>query len=291
MSDTEETLDANPDYGDSQQESDVDLADLVDDEEGDSAEPEDEASDEFELDGEKLSKKEVKELLAKKSALAEKEANMQKDYTQKTMALAEVRKNAEALAMQREETLKNIGEFHAQARQELEEFQRIDWERVAQQDPDNFPAMFALAQSRAQQRQLQIQQAEQSAQQLIEQRAQEEWSELTRAIPELNDPIKGSKVSQDIETVLQHFGISHIPDHKIGVMVARMLPVLEKAAKYDDLLKRKAEKTRSNASSNAPEPPVNSKGASNAPRRADHTIKSDEEWWAKRKKELENARR
>jgi hypothetical protein len=280
MSDTNETLDANPNDGDLQQESEVDLADLVD-EEGDSAEPENDASDEFDLDGQKLSKKEVKELLAKKSALAEKEANMQKDYTQKTMALAEVRKNAEALAMQREETLKNIGEFHAQAKQELEEFHRIDWEKVAQQDPENFPAMYALAQSRAQQRQYQVQQAEQAAMQLSDQRAQEEWAQLTQAIPELGDPVKGATISRDIETVLQHFGITHIPDHKVGVMVAKMLPLLEKAAKYDDLLKRKAEKTRSNASSNAPEPPVSTKAVSSSSNRLDDNLPIDE--WVKRR--------
>lgn len=280
MSDTNETLDMNPEAGDSYQESEVDLADLVD-EEGDSAETDDDASDEFELDGEKLSKREVKELLAKRSALAEKEANMQKDYTQKTMALAEVRKNAEALAMQREETLKNIGEFHAQARQELEEFQRIDWEKVAQQDPENFPAMYALAQARAQQRQLQVQQAEQAAEQLSNQRAQEEWAQLTRAIPELNDPVKGTEIGRNIETVLHHFGIEHIPDHKIGVMVAKMLPLLEKAAKYDDLLKRKAEKTRSNASSNAPEPPVSTKAVTSSSNRLDDSLSTDE--WLKRR--------
>jgi hypothetical protein len=222
MSDTNETLDTNPEAGDSYQESEVDLADLVE-EEGDSAETDDDASDEFELDGEKLSKKEVKELLAKRAALAEKEAKMQKDYTQKTKALAEDRKNAEALAYQREETLKNIGEFHAQARQELDEFQRIDWERVAQQDPENFPAMYALAQARAQQRQLQVQQAEQAAEQLSNQRAQEEWAQLTRAIPELNDPVKGI-------TALSRVGVSFTEDQK--AMIKAMTDAGDVAGRY-----------------------------------------------------------
>lgn len=283
MSDTEETPVENPDVsGDSQQESEVDLADL-DDEDGvaDGDAEIDEDDEEIEIRGQRRKAKEVAEILAKAD-------NLQRDYTKSKMALAEQERQlqqrleyTESLAKQRESEIERVSKIKEQASDELAEFQQIDWEKVVREDPQNGPAMFAIAQHRAQQRMLQIQQAEQATTQLMEQRAQEEWSELTRAIPELTDPVKGQEISRDIETVLQTFGISHIPDHKIGVMVAKMLPLIEDGAKYRDLLKRKAEKTRSNASSNAPEPPVSAKTVKSASNRLDDNLPMDE--WLKRR--------
>lgn len=287
MSDTEE-IPMNEPEGQHESESDVDLVDLLEDD--DSAEPEDDASDEFELDGEKLSKKEVKELLAKRAEIEATKANMQKDYTQKTMALAEVRKNAEALAEARESKLRDIGDFHAQATQELQEFNRIDWEKVAQTDPENFPAMYALAQSRAQQRQFQIQQAEQAAEELTNQRASEEWSELIREVPDLADPVKGAELDRNIHTVLKHFGISQVQDHKVAVLVAKMLPVLEKANKWDELQTKAKAKSRSNASSNAPEPAVSARAVTSSKQGLDDKLPMDE-WLRRREAELKQQKR
>lgn len=283
MSDTEETPVENPDVsGDSQQESEVDLADL-DDEDGvaDGDAEIDEDDEEIEIRGQRRKAKEVAEILAKAD-------NLQRDYTKSKMALAEQERQlqqrleyTESLAKQRESEIERVSKIKEQASDELAEFQQIDWEKVVREDPQNGPAMFAIAQHRAQQRMLQIQQAEQATTQLMEQRAQEEWGELTRAIPELTDPVKGQEISRNIETVLKTFGISHIPDHKIGVMVAKMLPLIEDGAKYRDLLKRKAEKTRSNASSNAPEPPVSAKTVKSASNRLDDNLPIEE--WLKRR--------
>jgi len=66
--------------------------------------------------------------------VAEAVKSMQKDYTQKTMSLAEQRKTHEAQVRFQQEFQQDVGKVYA-LNDQLEEFNRVDWNKLTDDDP------------------------------------------------------------------------------------------------------------------------------------------------------------
>jgi hypothetical protein len=155
-----------------------------------------------------------------------------KDYTRKTMELAEQRKAAEAelqqIRAERERYAAMLEQLQAQAPQEKEP----DWDRLYQSDPIEWVRQRELWRDRKERQQ----QLESERQRLMYQRQQEQAQEMQRiaaenqqklleAVPEWADPEKGTQERQAVKKYLQEIGfsndeVSQIYDHR-AVLVAR----------------------------------------------------------------------
>jgi hypothetical protein len=155
-----------------------------------------------------------------------------KDYTRKTMELAEQRKAAEAelqqIRAERERYAAMLEQLQAQAPQE----QEPDWETLYQRDPIEWVRQRELWRDRKERQQ----QLESERQRLMYQRQQEQAQEMQRiaaenqqklleAVPEWADPEKGTQERQAVKKYLQEIGfsndeVSQIYDHR-AVLVAR----------------------------------------------------------------------
>jgi hypothetical protein len=155
-----------------------------------------------------------------------------KDYTRKTMELAEQRKAAEAelqqIRAERERYAAMLEQLQAQAPQEKEP----DWDRLYQSDPIEWVRQRELWRDKKERQQ----QLESERQRLMYQRQQEQAQEMQRiaaenqqklleAVPEWADPEKGTQERQAVKKYLQEIGfsneeVSQIYDHR-AVLVAR----------------------------------------------------------------------
>lgn len=170
----------------------------------------------------------------------------QQDYTQKTMALAEQRKQADAEAArartQREEYASKLGNFASQATYELNALASQLTDELLQSDP----VAYLSTQRTLQARHAELQQAQQELQKINDQRQQEQsqaqaahfqdqQTKLLAKIQEWNDPAKLNSEVAEIRKYLgtQDFGPDEQlpPDHRI-VILAR------KAMQFDALMER-----------------------------------------------------
>lgn len=277
MSDTSDNPTLEP-QGEPVEESDVELVDLLE------VEPDDEAAvDEeeyFDIDGEQLSKKEIKELKAR-------EASMQSDYTKKTMALAEERKRFESereynkrLAQYREQALGQIDAGLLQINDEMKQLRDIDWSVVEQQYPDQYAELYAKASVKFNKLAEEADRREGVKQQQIQLRDSEEIQQLVRDVPELADPVKGFELAKKMQAYCDTYGIA-VTDSKIGKLVATALNDADDAKKYRELVARSKSKSKPNASSEAPEPPKTVKSAASSSNALRDDLPVDE--WLKRR--------
>lgn len=251
MSDNDENPVSDP-QGNHDQESEVELVDLL----NESVEPDEDAADDdeyFDIDGEQLSKREIKEL-------REKRDSFQSDYTKKTMALAEERKafesvqqETEQLANYRREALSRIDESVLAINDEIQELEAINWDQVRQEYPDQFADLWAAANVKFTNLNQDKQRREGTAAQLQQQRDHEELLHLTKAIPELKDPIKAREIAQAMTDFSRKHGVE-ITDSRTGKLVYEAMKDASDAQKYRDLVAKSKAKTRPNSESNAPEP-------------------------------------
>lgn len=117
------------DDGDGDDEAAADESDDEDDDgDADDDDPEQYDSEEFEIDGEKLTRKEVRELKAK-------EKNLQAGYTKKYQELAQERKQVTENLDRSKQTL---GLIQEQLSAPLKQFDGIDWQALQANDPAKY---------------------------------------------------------------------------------------------------------------------------------------------------------
>lgn len=170
----------------------------------------------------------------------------QQDYTQKTMALAEQRKEADAQAAQaraqRDEYATKLGNFANQTTFELNALAAQLTDELLQSDPVDYLSKQRTLHARH----AELQQAQQELQKIDDQRQQEQaqaqaayyqdqQAKLLAKIPEWSDP---AKVEAEVAEIKKYLGTQDfapteqvLPDHRL-VILAR------KAMQFDALMDR-----------------------------------------------------
>ena len=178
----------------------------------------------------------------------------QADYTRKSQALAEQRKETEAiqsermrLEQERQMYANGLQMLQEQQAGKLQEFENIDWETLKADDPyqymlkkDEYRDVQERLQN-AQQQQVLIQQEQADAANKARAHfVQQEYAKLVQALPEWND--KDSTIKKDIKEYATSVGfrpeeISQLADH-------RSVLIIKKAMEYDKLTTKVAPKKK-----------------------------------------------
>ena len=178
----------------------------------------------------------------------------QADYTRKSQALAEQRKETEAIQSERQR-LEQERQMYAnglqmlqdQQNSKLQEFENIDWTALKADDPYQYMLKkdeYRDAQEKVQnvqQQQMLIQQEQaEEAQKARAHFVQQEYNRLVEALPEWND--QESTIKKDIQEYAKSVGflpeeINQLADH-------RSVLVIKKAMEYDKLTKKVAPKKK-----------------------------------------------
>ena len=178
----------------------------------------------------------------------------QADYTRKSQALAEQRKETEQIQSERMQ-LEQERQMYANGLQmlqeqqagKLQEFENLDWETLKADDPyqymlkkDEYRDVQERLQN-AQQQQVLIQQEQADAANKARAHfVQQEYARLVQALPEWND--KDSTIKKDIQEYATSVGfrpeeISQLADH-------RSVLIIKKAMEYDKLTTKVAPKKK-----------------------------------------------
>jgi hypothetical protein len=178
----------------------------------------------------------------------------QADYTRKSQALAEQRKETEQIQSERQK-LEQERQMYANGLQmlqeqqnaKLQEFNSTDWEALKNEDPYQYMLKkdeYRDAQEKVQnvqQQQVIIQQERaEEAQKARAHFVQQEYARLVQALPEWND--KESTVKKDVQEYAKSVGflpeeINQLADH-------RSVLVIKKAMEYDKLTTKVAPKKK-----------------------------------------------
>ena len=178
----------------------------------------------------------------------------QADYTRKSQALAEQRKETEAiqsermqLEQERQMYANGLQMLQEQQSSKLQEFEGTDWTALKEEDPyqymlkkDEYRDAQEKAQNVAQQQVLIQQEQAEEAQKARSHFVQQEYSRLVDALPEWND--KESTIKKDVQEYAVSVGfrpeeINQLADH-------RSVLVIKKAMEYDKLTKKVAPKKK-----------------------------------------------
>jgi len=178
----------------------------------------------------------------------------QADYTRKSQALAEQRKETENIQSERQQ-LEQERQMYANGLQmlreqqtaKLQDFDTVDWETLKQEDPYAYMIKkdeYRDAQERVnnvahQQQQVQNEQMQQ-AQQAKTHFIRQEYTRLVEALPEWED--KDSTIKEDVRKYAAEVGflpeeINQLADH-------RSVLVIKKAMEFDKLTKKVAPKKK-----------------------------------------------
>ena len=172
-------------------------------------------------------------------------------YTQKSQALAEDRKQMEALQSQYASEMQQIQAEREQYAQQLQsmiensnlnQFANVDWERLKVEDPIEFVTKreeFREAQEKIakvqQQQQTAIQKNEAAAQQQWQESVKQEHAALVEKLPEWGDPEKQRSLSGKLRTYASSAGFQ---DAEIDSLIDhRSFVILNKARLYDEMVK------------------------------------------------------
>jgi len=178
----------------------------------------------------------------------------QADYTRKSQALAEQRKETEAIQSERQR-LEQERQMYANGLQmlqeqqssKLQEFESIDWTALKADDPYQYMLKkdeYRDAQEKVQnvqQQQMLIQQEQaEEAQKARAHFVQQEYARLVEALPEWND--QESTIKKDVQEYARSVGflpeeINQLADH-------RSVLVIKKAMEYDKLTTKVAPKKK-----------------------------------------------
>ena len=178
----------------------------------------------------------------------------QADYTRKSQALAEQRKETEAIQSERQQ-LEQERQMYANGLQmlqeqqssKLQEFDNVDWTSLKTEDPYQYMLKkdeYRDAQEKVQnvaQQQVLIQQAQaEEAQKARAHFVQQEYSKLVNALPEWNDA--KSTIKKDVQEYATSVGfrpeeISQLADH-------RSVLIIKKAMEFDRLTTKVAPKKK-----------------------------------------------
>jgi hypothetical protein len=162
------------------------------------------------------------------------------DYTRKTQAIAETRKQVEAEAAAARQAREGYSEMLAQLEQVYTEMQPAepDWATLRQQNPAEYAAQWADHQQRqAELQQIQRERARVQQEQTADQQKQlaslleEERTRLLEVIPEWKDAEKAKVEKSDL--MKYAMGMGYTEDDLAQVYDHRIMLVLRKAAAYD----------------------------------------------------------
>lgn len=154
----------------------------------------------------------------------------QKDYTQKTQALANERREFEAL---QDKVTQHLQQQNAQLKDALATFaidqeKEPDWENLS-------PEQYVKERARWDRKASQKQQAQQLYQQLQQRQHQEvlerEKRALLNAFPEWNDPEAFAAAGRDFVALGTQYGFS--PDEMGAIVDHRMFKILDRLSKYE----------------------------------------------------------
>ena len=178
----------------------------------------------------------------------------QADYTRKSQALAEGRKENEAiqserirLEQERQMYANGLQMLKEQQSAKLQEFKDVDWENLKEEDPyaymlkkDEYRDAQDKARNAAQQQQIVQQQQQQQEAQSRATFVQDQYSQLVNALPEWDN--KESTVKEDI----RKFAISsgYAPEEVDQLADHRSVLILKKAMEFDKLTKKVAPKKK-----------------------------------------------
>ena len=178
----------------------------------------------------------------------------QADYTRKSQALAEQRKETEKIQSERQQ-LEQERQMYANGLQMLQEqqtaklqdFDKVEWETLKQEDPyaymikkdeyrDAQERVNNVAQQQQQVQNEQMQQAQQAKTHFIRQ----EYTRLVEALPEWED--KDSTIKEDVRKYAAEVGF--LPDEINQLADHRSVLVIKKAMEFDKLTKKVAPKKK-----------------------------------------------
>ena len=178
----------------------------------------------------------------------------QSDYTRKSQALAEGRKENEAiqterlkLEQERQMYANGLQMLKEQQSAKLQEFKDVDWSTLKEEDPyaymlkkDEYRDAQDKARNAAQQQQIVQQQQKQQEAQSRATFVQDQYSQLVNALPEWDN--KESTVKEDI----RKFAISsgYAPEEVDQLADHRSVLILKKAMEFDKLTKKVAPKKK-----------------------------------------------
>jgi len=178
----------------------------------------------------------------------------QSDYTRKSQALAEGRKENEAiqserirLEQERQMYANGLQMLKEQQSAKLQEFKDVDWSTLKEEDPyaymlkkDEYRDAQDKARNAAQQQQIVQQQQQQQEAQSRATFVQDQYSQLVSALPEWDN--KESTVKEDI----RKFAISsgYAPEEVDQLADHRSVLILKKAMEFDKLTKKVAPKKK-----------------------------------------------
>ena len=178
----------------------------------------------------------------------------QADYTRKSQALAEQRKETESIQSERMR-LEQERQMYANGLQMLQEqqaaklkpFESVDWESLKSEDPYQYMIKkdeYRDAQERVtniqQQQHLVQQEQAQQAQQARAHFVQQEYSRLVEALPEWND--SKSTIKKDVQDYAISAGF--LPEEVNQLADHRSVLLIKKAMEYDKLTKKVAPKKK-----------------------------------------------
>jgi hypothetical protein len=176
------------------------------------------------------------------------------DYTKKTQALAEQRKELEAEAAKVKESVE-LGQVYAQRLKQLEDVLSSDADsnedlaELRENDPIQYAIKVAEQTENkkkleaVRQEQLRVAQQQQAyRQQALSQHIQSEAIKMAELIPEFSDKTKGEQLKNEIRNFGKSIGFND--DELAQVYDSRHVNVLYKAMKYDRLMKNKAKVTK-----------------------------------------------
>jgi hypothetical protein len=171
----------------------------------------------------------------------------QADYTRKTQEVAEQRKQAEQERQQLTQQYQTLAERAREYEQALHQSmeQEPDWQRLWQEDPDEYNRQrweWQDRKERLQRAQQERQEAERQQQaerqRQFQQRVQQEHEKLVNErLPHWQDPDKAKQEKQDVMTYAKQLGYS---DQELQYIAdSRAVEALYKAMKYDELQSKK----------------------------------------------------
>ena len=178
----------------------------------------------------------------------------QSDYTRKSQALAEGRKENEAiqserirLEQERQMYANGLQMLKEQQSAKLQEFKDVDWENLKEEDPyaymlkkDEYRDAQDKARNAAQQQQIVQQQQQQQEAQSRATFVQDQYSQLVNALPEWDN--KESTVKEDIRKFALSAG--YAPEEVDQLADHRSVLILKKAMEFDKLTKKVAPKKK-----------------------------------------------
>ena len=178
----------------------------------------------------------------------------QADYTRKSQALAEQRKETEQIQSERQR-LEQERQMYANGLQmlqeqqssKLQEFENVDWTALKTEDPyqymlkkDEYRDAQEKVQNVAQQQAIIQQEQAEEANKARAHFVQQEYNRLVEALPEWND--QESTIKKDVQEYAKSVGF--LPEEINQLAYHRSVLVIKKAMEYDKLTKKVAPKKK-----------------------------------------------